>query len=122
MNPWALLGGVAVWLGSVAGAYLYGHTAGENSQIAQRVRDEHVATVAAEAAASAIAASIPKITVQHRTVRQEVEREIQTRDVYRDPDCRTGADSLRLFNSTIPGYATSSVPNASSVPAADASD
>lgn len=119
MNPWALLGVLLLGLATTAGAYLRGRHDEREAVDAQAGRDARTAAVAADAAASAIAAGMSRITVRHQTVRQEVEREIQTRDVYRDPDCRTGADSLRLFNSAIPGYVES---GASGVPATGAGD
>lgn len=119
MNPWALLGIVLAVGAMTGGAYFRGREDGENKIVAQQAREDAIAAAASDAAASAIAAAIPKITVKHQTVRQELEREIQTREVYRDPGCRTGADSLRLYNSAIPGAAPDA-PDPRAVSAADA--
>lgn len=119
MSPYLLLGAGAAWLASLAAAAHFAYGAGQDAEIAAQSREDKAAAVAADAAASAIAAAIPKITVRHQTVRQELEREIQTREVYRNPDCNTGADSLQRFNAAIPGAAPgASDPGA--VPASDA--
>ncbi len=120
MNPWALLGIVLAVGTLTGGAYWQGRKDGANAEIATQAREDRATAVASDAAASAIAAAIPKITVRHQTVRQEVEREIQVQEVYRDPGCRTGADSLRLYNSTIPGAPASAASDAGPVPAAHA--
>lgn len=102
-------------------AYLQGRQDGRSGCEAEAARDARITAVASDAAASAIAAAVPRITVRHQTVRQELEREIQTREVYRDGGCRTGADSLRAFNSTIPG-AAEPAPGTSTVPASHPGD
>lgn len=119
MSPWAILGIVLAAGAMTGGAYWQGRQDGSASEIATQVREDKAREIAKDAAASAIAEAIPKITVKHQTVRQELEREIQTREVYRDPGCRTGADSLRLFNSAIPAGSTDA-PGARAVPASDA--
>lgn len=120
MNPWVLLGCV---LGAVAlsgGAYWQGRQDGKSECLAETMRDEAVAQIASDAAASAAAAAISQITVTHRTIRQELQRDIVEKPVYRDPDCRTGADSLRRFNSAIPGAAQPGA-DPGQLPASDAS-
>lgn len=119
MNPWALLAGLVAVLGLAGGAYWQGRQDGRDGAISEAVRDDAVATIAAEAAASAAAAAISQITVTHRTIRQELQRDIIEKPVYRDPDCRTGADSLRRFNSAIPGTAQPSA-DPGQLPASDA--
>lgn len=118
-SPYLLLAAGGAWLASLAAAAHLAYGAGRDAETASQAREDKAAAVAADAAASAIAAAIPKITVRHQTVRQELEREIQTREVYRDPGCRTGADSLRLYNSAIPG-AAADAPDPRAVPASDA--
>lgn len=119
MNPLAIAVLIG-WAASVAATGYFCFTAGQNSEKATQAREDRAAAVAKDAAASAIAAAIPKITVKHQTIRQELEREIQTKEVYRDPACRTGAGSLQRFNSGIPG--ASDAPDPSAVPASDASN
>lgn len=122
MSPWALLAAVLSAIAIAGGSYWQGRQDGRDAELAEAVRDEQVASIASEAAASAIAAAIPKITVRHQTVRQELEREIQTRDVYRNVACDTGPDSLQRFNATIPGAVASAPPRHSAVPASGAGD
>lgn len=119
MNPWLILGAAAL-----AGVlYLQGRADGEAVAKARADRDDEIAAKASDAAASAIAAAIPKITVKHQTVRQELEREIQTNPVYLRADCDTGPDSLRRFNAAIPGAAEAGpVPGPGAVPASGAGD
>ena len=105
MNPWALLGIVLVVGAMTGGAYWQGRNDGANAEKASQQREEDVKVFASEAAASAIAAAIPKITVRHQTIKQELEREIRTNPVYLRADCDTGPDSLLRFNSAIPGAA-----------------
>ncbi|OWQ92043.1 hypothetical protein CDN99_06705 [Roseateles aquatilis] len=101
ISPWLIIGAAAL----AGGAYWQGRQDGRDSQLAEAARDTVVAAIASEAAASAAAEAISKITVTHRTIRQELQRDIVEKPVYRDPDCRTGSDSLRRFNSAIPGSA-----------------
>ena len=96
MNPYALLAWVLAWGLSVAGAARWAYGAGQDSEVAAKARDEHVARVATEAATLASAHAISKIEVKHVTLRSALEREIQTREVFRD--CRSGPDALRLLN------------------------
>lgn len=119
MNPWALLGIVLAVGAMVGGAYWQGRQDGANAELATQAREEKVQAWANDAAASAIADAVPRITVRHQTVRQEVEREIRDNPVYLRADCDTGPDSLRLFNSTIPGGAADP-PHPGAVPASHA--
>jgi hypothetical protein len=121
MSLTAILAAVLVALAAAGGAYLQGRHDGRDAQLAEAVRDEAVAAIAADAAASAIAANISRVTVMHQTVRQELEREIVEKPVYRDGNCRTGADSLQRFNAALPGSA-SAASVAGAVSAAHASD
>ena len=120
MNPWAILGVIALWAGSIAGTAHWFFKAGSDSELASQGREDKIAAKAADAAASAAAQAISKITIKHQTIKQEVEREIQTRDVYKLAECNTGPDSLRLFNSAISASASSLDP--SGVPRKNPSD
>jgi hypothetical protein len=118
----ALLIGAAV-AGGIAAAYHAGHAAGRNAQAAGQQREEQLVLQAGAAAASAAAAAINRIEVRHVTVRQQLEREVVERAVYRD--CRSGPDAVRLFNSTNPdaaGAAASAPPGHGSVPAPPAAE
>ncbi len=120
MTPQRLALIVACWVASMAlcaaGAGWWAYGAGRNAEVATRSREDQAAARAADAAASAAAAAIARIEVKHITVRQQLEQEVRTREVYRD--CRTGPDAVRLFNSTLPG-AAASTPGDGSLPAAD---
>lgn len=119
MSPWSILAIVLAAGAMVGGSYWQGRKDGAAGEIATQAREDRAAAIASDAAASAIAAAIPKITVKHQTVRQELEREIRTNPVYLRADCDTGPDSLRRFNSAIPG-AASDAPYPRAMPASDA--
>jgi hypothetical protein len=113
MNPYAALALVLAWGASVAGAAHWAYGAGKDAELATQAREAHMAQVATDAAANAAAHAISKIDVKHVTIRSALEREIQTREVFRD--CRSGPDAVRLLNSA-PGIAkAASAPAAGSV-------
>lgn len=102
MSPWAILAALLV-VGALTGAaYRQGREDGENKIKAQEEREEALARAAAGAAASAAAAAISKIEVRNVVVNKALEREVLTREVFRD--CRSGPDAVRLLNAT-PGIA-----------------
>lgn len=107
-----------LWVASIAAAGWWAYGAGKDSELATQAREDRTALVASEAAASAAAAAINQIEVKHVTVRQQLEREVIDRPVYRD--CRSGDDVVRLFNSTIPGAAAVAAPGGGELPATDA--
>lgn len=117
MSYAALAGALAV-VALTGGAYWAGHTAGTDAQAARQQRDVDLVTKAGDAAASAAAAAINGIEVKHVTVRQQLEREVIDRPVYRD--CRSGPDAVSLFNSTIPASAAEPGPGGGELPATDA--
>lgn len=118
MSPAALLG--ICWVASVAAAGWWAYGAGKDAEIASQAREDRYAAVAVQQAASATAAAISKIKVQHRTVRQEVEREIIERPVYRDPLCSHSPEQLQRINAAITGRAEPA--GSGLVPPADAAD
>jgi hypothetical protein len=118
MNPYLLLAGLIAFAAAVGGAYWQGRQDGADHCIAEQVRDEAVAAIAGDAAASAAAKAISQLEVKHVTVRQTLEREVLTKEVFRD--CRSGPDAVRLFNATLPGAdQPASAPGRGDVPAAD---
>lgn len=105
MNPVLLaLLGMAL---SFAGGTWYGTGIGEDREYAKRSREDAIVAKAGEAAQLATAAEIAKIKPRNVTIRQELDREIQTRVEYRD--CRHSPDGLRLINEAITGRAESAV-------------
>lgn len=119
MNPYALLGAGVLWVASVAAASWWAYGAGQDAEIATQAREDKAASLATQAAASAAAAAISKIEVRNVTVNKALEREVLTREVFRD--CRSGAASVQLLNAT-PGIATgaASAPGGGELPAAGA--
>lgn len=108
----------ALVLASLAGgAYWQGRQDGRDACQAAEAREEKVARVATDAAASAAAGAIARISVRQVTIRQEVEREIQTRTEYRD--CRHSAEQLQRINAALTG-GPASTPAGGQLPAADA--
>lgn len=103
MNPWAILLIVLASGAAVGGAYMQGRKDGEAKIQAQEKREADLARAAADSAASAAAAAISRIEVRNVVVNKALEREVLTREVFRD--CRSGADAVRLLNAT-PGIAS----------------
>lgn len=103
MNPWAIVAGLL----AAAAACAYSYSAGREHQAAQcqaaSARERQVAQIAVDAAASAAARAIAAIKVQHRTVAQEIQREIVDRPVYRDAECSHSAEQLQRINAALTG-------------------
>lgn len=95
----ALAGGLAVAGG---GLYLEGKKAGRNEVRAQVASQTEIAHEAARAAAAISAEAIGRIEVKNVTIRQQLEREVLTREVFRD--CRSGPAAVGLLNGS-PGVA-----------------
>lgn len=112
-----MLGGALLWIGSLIGVYFYGASVGADHEVAAAARDDQIATKANDAAASAVAGALSRIEVKNVTIQQKLEREIRTREVFRD--CRSGDDAVRLLNAT-PGVAATgaSAPRGGELPGA----
>lgn len=95
LNPWLLLAALLTILASFGGGYAKGRS-DANSNCA-----EARATIleAAQEAQKAAALEIAKIEITHRTIKQKVEREIQTVPVY--VDCKHSPSGLRLVNQAL---------------------
>lgn len=104
MSPYAILAVLLVWAGSLASTAYWFYGAGQNKELSIQAREDKAAQVSREAAASAAAAAISSIEVKHVTITRSLEREVQTREVFRD--CRSGPDAVRLLNGG-PGIAAS---------------
>lgn len=114
---YGVLAGGLLWVASIAAAGWWAYGAGKDSELATQAREDRTAAIATESAASAAAAAINRIEVKHVTVRQQLEREVIDRPVYRD--CRSGPDAVSLFNSTIPGTVAEHAPGGGQLPAPD---
>lgn len=114
---WGQTAVAALAVAAVSCAYLYGRQAGRDACTAAAVRDEQVTRIASAAAASAAAGAIAKIRVTHTTIRQEAEREIQTRVEYRD--CRHSPEQLQRLNAALAGAGPEPA-GGGELPAADA--
>jgi hypothetical protein len=90
---------------AIAAAYWLGLQAGQAGEEALQGRERHLVAVSSAAAASAVAAGIAGMKVRHVTIRQESEREIQTRVEYRD--CRHSAEQLQRINAALADGAAS---------------
>ena len=99
-SPTTILVALVLWGASTIGSGWLGYGLGKDAEVATQQRERAAIIKGAEAAASAAAEAISRIEVKHVTVRQQLEREIQTREVFRD--CRSGPDAVRLLNSTRP--------------------
>jgi len=97
-------------------AYLKGRQDGKSIAAAQEARDERVAVIAAESAASAAAVAIRQIRITNTTIQQRLEREIQTRVQY--VDCRHAPGVLDTVNEALTGQRPKPPPGGS-LPAAD---
>jgi hypothetical protein len=121
INPYTLIAIAGAWAVSLAGASYWAYGAGQDKEIAAQARESKASLQAAEIAARVSAEAISKIEVRNVHVRQALEREVITRDIYRD--CRTGPGAVQLLNST-PGIAQPAAKPASSgeLPAVTATD
>jgi hypothetical protein len=90
--------------------------------VAQEAREREIAAEAVDAAINASAQAISAIKVQHRTITQEVERDVIEKPVYRDPGCRHDADSLQRLNAALTGAARPEPAGSGVVPRAGAAD
>ena len=116
MNPYALLAAGLLWVASVASAGWWAYGAGQNAEIATQAREDKASARATEAAASAAAAAISKIEVRNVTVNKALEREVLTREVFRD--CRSGSAAVQLLNATPGIAAAASAPGGGELPGA----
>lgn len=91
----------ALAIGTVSGAFFYGQHTGTTAERAKQADISEAMRRTEEAAQRGAAEVIAKIKPQNVTIRQELEREIQTNTVYRD--CRVPADGVRIVNEAITG-------------------
>jgi len=103
MGPYGLIIAGVLWAASVVGGILWGIATGDDRATARQAREDSIEQRASAAAAAAAASAISTIKVQHRTVQQEVQREISERVVYRE--CVHSAEQLQRINAAITGRA-----------------
>lgn len=96
-----ILAGILAAVLSGAGGVWYGMGLGKDQLLAQQAREskiiEDTRELAMQGAAAAIAANKPR----NVTIKQEVQREIQTNTVY--ADCRHSAEQLQRINAALTG-------------------
>jgi outer membrane receptor protein involved in Fe transport len=102
MNPYAILGAAGLWLASCGFAYYKGGEHAINAEEAAKAREEKLVQVTKDAALSATAEVLSKVELRNVTINKALEREVITREVFRD--CRSGSTAVQLLNST-PGVA-----------------
>ena len=96
MSPWSLLGVIALWAGTIAGTAAWFYEAGQDSEIADQAEIEKARDDTRAIAAAAVASGIANMEVKHVTIRQQLQTEVRTREVFRD--CRSGPDAVRMLN------------------------
>lgn len=101
MSPQIIIACLLAWVASVLGAGWLAYGAGQDAEIATQTREQRVAAVATEAAASAAAHAISQIEVRNVTIKQEVEKRIRDVPVYRS--CRHAAGVLDNINAALTG-------------------
>lgn len=115
MTPGLILGSVLLAVLAAGGAYWQGRQDGRAAVEAEAAREERLVAAAVDQAASAAASAIARISVRHTTIRQEAEREIQTRVEYRD--CRHGPEQLQRINAALSDQAIPQPPGGGQLPA-----
>lgn len=119
MTIWLVLSGVLLSIAASSGAYIYGLGVGEAKVLSRQSSQDALIREVIDASSQAAASEIAKIKVRHVTIKQQLQKELQERTIYKD--CRTGSDAVRLFNSTIPSETAASQPSSgSSLPSAGA--
>jgi len=101
VSPWALLGGVLIWAGSLAATGAWFYESGQDSELASQAKIDRARQETRAIAAQAAASAIADIKVEHRTIQGRVERVTVEKPVYRD--CRHDADSVRDINQALTG-------------------
>lgn len=118
VNPYAILAALALCGAMVGGAYWQGRKDGAAGEIATRAREDKAREQTREAAIQGAAQAISTIKVQHRTITQEVQREVLVQPQYRD--CAHSPDGLRNINAALTGAAQAQPAGVGVVPGADA--
>jgi hypothetical protein len=96
-----LLIGLVLWAGSLGAVAWWAYNKGDDHATAAADRDYRIAKLARDAAQQGAAEAIASNRPKNVTIRQEVEREIQTNVQYRD--CVHSPEQLRRLNAAITG-------------------
>lgn len=113
LNPWLILAFVLALGASHTWAYVKGGSSKENAILAEQKRQDELVAKVQQSTADAIA----QIKVKHVTVRQELEKQILERPVYRD--CVADDRVLELVNEAITG---NSAPGSGQLPTTGTDD
>lgn len=103
MNPYLIIALLVAWGSSLAGTGWVAFGMGQDAEIAGQAKINKAITETREAAQQGAANAIAKIEVKNVTINRKLETEVREKPVFRD--CHSGPDSVRLYNSGIPGYA-----------------
>lgn len=98
MNPYLILGAGVLWLASCGFAYYKGGEHAINAEEAARARESELVQKTTDAALKATAESLSKVELRNVTINKALEREVITKEVFRD--CRSGPNAVQLLNST----------------------
>lgn len=91
----------AILLAGYAAAYLYGRHDGEELERGRQLAQDKLVRDVQDAAQRGAATEIAKIEIKNTTIKQEVQREILEKPVYRE--CRHDARGLSLINAALTG-------------------
>lgn len=117
MNPWVLLGAILAVILAAGAGYGKGHKDASLAIAAQQKHDDDLVRKATESMEQSVAKNIAGIEVRNVTIRQELQREVVEKPVYRD--CVNTPDGLSLINSAIRGVAAPVGPGRGVVPGPD---
>lgn len=97
MMLYVLLAGM---IASAASGWL-GYQLGQDSEIAKQAAVQQASDETFERAMAAASEAISRIEVKNVTINRKLETKVRTERVF--TDCRSGADSVQLYNSGIEG-------------------
>lgn len=120
MSLYVWLVGALVWVGTLAGAFLYGIDTGDDRATAAVAREERVARVATAAAVSAAASAIAGIEVKQVTIRQKAQTEIRREPIYMD--CQHPDAVRRLLDAALTNSEPASAAGSGKLPEAIRTD
>lgn len=105
MNPYAIIAALVLAAAAIGGAYWQGRNDGRDACEALQAREDAVRQETRELAQQGAADAIGKLEVKHVTIKQKLEREVREKTVF--AECRSGPDSVRIYNSGVAGGAES---------------